>query len=93
MMHPYEILLINLAKYSQVLEPEDIKQYMPNVFFIEDPDFDKLAFFRDVKKETNIDPVFHEYIGAKCSDKEMCFKPFDVYGFDNVLFYFKTKNF
>ena len=91
--HPYYILIENLSKYSKVLKKEDIEQLAENSFAIKDKEFDKLAFFNNVIKETGIKPILHEYIGSKCADPTKCFKPWDVYGFDNVLFYFKNKEY
>jgi hypothetical protein len=93
MKHPYNILIENISKYSKVLKAEDISQLRANVFQVTDKEFDKLAFFKDVEKETGIPAVEHEYIGASCSNKELCFKPYTVYGFDNVQFYFVNKHY
>ncbi len=93
MKHPYTILLENLSKYSKTLKESDVNQFAENAFMISDAEFDKLAFFNDVSKETNIKPIHHEYIGAKCAEGEKCVSPFIVYGFDNVLFYFKNYNY
>jgi hypothetical protein len=91
--HPYHILIENLSQYSKILKPKDIHQYSQNVFQINDVNFDKLAFFNDVTNSTGIQVKKHEYITASCSDPEKCFKPYVVYGFDNVLFYFRSKNY
>lgn len=91
MRHPYLILIENLNKYSTILKKEDIIQTRENVFAIDDVDFDTLEFLRDVEKETGIKPLEHSYIGASCSDPTNCFKPYKVYGFDNVKFFIKNK--
>ena len=91
MKHPYHILIENLSKYSDKLNKEDIVQTKPNVFAIDDVNFNVELFLQDVQKETNIAPLEHSYIGASCSDPLNCFKPYKVYGFDNVLFYVKNK--
>ena len=91
MKHPYEILTENIKKYTNILKKEDIIQTKPNVFSVDDVDFKILEFLSDVTKETGIEPLEHAYIGASCSDPLNCFKPYIVYGFDNVLFYFKKK--
>ena len=92
MKHPYYILIENLPKYSKILKAESIIQTKPNVFAIDDIDFDTDAFMADVQKETNITPLEHAYIGASCADPLSCFKPYKVIGFDNVLFYIKNKD-
>ncbi len=93
MKHPYHILIENISKYSKILTEKDITQYAENAFQVDDADFDTLAFFKDVTKETGVQPKEHEYIGAACADPRKCFKPYTVFGFDNVLFYFKNKDF
>lgn len=91
MKHPYTILTENISKYSKLLKPSDIVQTQENVFAVDDADFDIITFLQDVQRETGIAPLEHTYIGAACEDKYNCFKPYVVYGFDNVLFYFKNK--
>lgn len=91
MKHPYNILVDNLSKYSTVLSAKDIFQTKPNVFAIDDIEFKIVDFLNDVQNETGIAPLEHSYIGASCSDPLNCFKPYKVFGFDNVLFYFKNK--
>ena len=93
MKHPYYILTENISKYSKNLKAEDIKQYATNAFQVDDVDFDKVAFFNDVKAETGIEVKEHEYIGSSCADPHLCFKPYTVYGFDNVLFYIANEKF
>lgn len=93
MKHPYLILTENITNYSKILSKEDIKQIRPNVFQIEDINFDAVQFFNDVEKETGIKVLEHSYIGASCSDPLACFKPYKVFGFDNVLFYIKNKDY
>lgn len=93
MKHPYYILIENLGNYSKTLKEEDIQQLAENSFMVLDKEFDKLKFFNDVTKETKIPVLEHQYIGASCSDPSKCVKVFDVYGFDNVLFYFANKNY
>ncbi len=93
MKHPYHILIENISKYSKTLNKDDVTQYAENAFQINDIEFNKLSFFNDVTKETGIKPKEHEYIGAACADPKTCFKPYTVFGFDNVLFYFKNDDF
>ena len=93
MKHPYSILIKNLDKYSKTLKKDDVKQYAENAFEITDIHFDKLKFFNDVEKEINVKVKKHKYLTSSCADVKKCFKPYDVYGFDNVLFYFKNENF
>lgn len=93
MKHPYYILCENISKYSKTLKENDVQQHAENAFIIPDKDFDKLTFFNDVTKETGIKVLKHEYIGASCADPNKCISIFDVYGFDNVLFYFPNKKY
>lgn len=93
MKHPYEILKDNLSKYSKVLKIEDIQQHTPNHFLVNDKEFDILSFLNDVQKETGVAPAEHSYLTASCDISGACVKPYVVYGFDNVLFYFANKHY
>ncbi len=93
MEHPYLILLKNLSKYTNKLKKEDIIQRKANIFVIQDNKFKTLEFLQDVQHKTGIAPMEHQYIGAKCADTSKCFKPYTVYGFDNVLFYIENKDY